>query len=208
MASLQKNIANQNLPFALVNATNGGASTTTSTSSLTAFVTKDGTQGSAGGTFTYLGTGEWNYVPTQAETNVTSLGFYVTSSGNIPFHATIWTDPGVLLSQGTGTNQISLSAGVVTVGTNNDKTGYTLTATAQSSMADILLDRDMSVGVDSGSTSVRTPRQAFRALRNKIDTSSGTLTVYKEDDLTASWTGSVTGSTSASPIVTVDPAGP
>ncbi len=34
----------------------------------------------------------------------------------------------VRLSPGTGTGQISLSSGAVTVGTNNDKTGYSLTA--------------------------------------------------------------------------------
>ena len=33
----------------------------------------------------------------------------------------------VLLSNGTGTGQVSLSSGAVTVGTNNDKTGYALT---------------------------------------------------------------------------------
>lgn len=35
----------------------------------------------------------------------------------------------VLLSSGTGTGQVSLSSGAVTVGTNNDKTGYSLSAT-------------------------------------------------------------------------------
>jgi hypothetical protein len=35
----------------------------------------------------------------------------------------------VLLSSGTGTGQVSLSSGTVTVGTNNDKTGYALTQT-------------------------------------------------------------------------------
>lgn len=40
----------------------------------------------------------------------------------------------VLLSSGTGTGQVSLSSGAVTVGTNNDKTGYSLTnLTVQSS---------------------------------------------------------------------------
>lgn len=34
----------------------------------------------------------------------------------------------VLLSPGTGTGQVSLSSGAVTVGTNNDKTGYSLSA--------------------------------------------------------------------------------
>jgi hypothetical protein len=37
----------------------------------------------------------------------------------------------VLLSSGTGTGQISLSSGAVTVGTNNDKTGYTISGTKQ-----------------------------------------------------------------------------
>ena len=35
----------------------------------------------------------------------------------------------VLLSSGTGTGQVLLSSGTVTVGTNNDKTGYSLTVT-------------------------------------------------------------------------------
>src|SRR6516164_5818332 len=46
--------------------------------------------------------------------------------------------------------------------------------------ADALLNRDMSVGTDSGSPSVRTVRQALRFLRNKWAISAGTLTVYKE----------------------------
>lgn len=100
----------------------------------------------------------------------------------------------------------SVTAGV-TVTTNNDKTGYALTSGERTSVADVLLDRDMSVGTDSGSPTVRTVRQALRALRNKMDASSGTtLTIYKEDDSTASWTAALTGSGSASPIVTVDPA--
>jgi len=35
----------------------------------------------------------------------------------------------VLLSSGTGTGQLSLSSGLVTVGTNNDKTGYSISGT-------------------------------------------------------------------------------
>lgn len=72
-------------------------------------------------------------------------------------------------------------------------------------IADVYLDRDMSAGVDSGSTTVRTPRQALRALRNKVSVTAGTATITKEDDATASWTAAVTGT----PTVTaVDPAGP
>lgn len=74
--------------------------------------------------------------------------------------------------------------------------------------ADALLNRDMSSGTDSGSTTVRTVRQALRLNRNKVDISAGTMTVYKEDDSTASWTSAVTTDGSAEPIVSSDPAGP
>ncbi len=71
-------------------------------------------------------------------------------------------------------------------------------------IADAILNRDMSVGTDSGSTTVRTVRQALRALRNRFVVSAGTVTVYKEDDSTASFTAVVTGT----PAVTqVNPAG-
>jgi len=59
----------------------------------------------------------------------------VTPSGTITYivmgtpPASATSLPTVLLSPGTGTGQISLASGAVTVGTNNDKTGYSLTAT-------------------------------------------------------------------------------
>jgi hypothetical protein len=72
-------------------------------------------------------------------------------------------------------------------------------------IADGLLDRDMATGSDSGSTTVRTVRQALRALRNKVSVSGGTATITKEDDSTASWTAAVTGTPA---VTSVDPAGP
>jgi hypothetical protein len=74
--------------------------------------------------------------------------------------------------------------------------------------ADALLDRDMATGTDSGSTTVRTPRQALRFLRNKRTSAAGTLTVYKENDSVASWDAALTTDAAAVPVVTVDPAGP
>jgi hypothetical protein len=44
----------------------------------------------------------------------------------------------VLLSNGTGTGQVSLSSGTVTVGTNNDKTGYGLSSAAVQAIWDAL----------------------------------------------------------------------
>jgi hypothetical protein len=105
------------------------------------------------------------------------------------------------------TGAVGSVTGGVTVTTNNDKTGYALTAGERTSVADALLDRDMSTGADNGSTTVRTVRQALRFLRNKWSIAAGTLTVTKEDDVTASWTAAVT-QTAGDPVSAVDPAGP
>lgn len=82
----------------------------------------------------------------------------------------------------------------------------TLTTTERNAMADALLDRNMATGTDSGSPTVRTVRQALRALRNKFSFSGSTRTVFKEDDTTASWTSVVTTDAAAVPIVSDDPA--
>jgi hypothetical protein len=75
--------------------------------------------------------------------------------------------------------------------------------------ADALLDRNMASGADNGSTTVRTPRQALRILRNKwsID-SDGEQTIMKEDDATPSWTQQLATDGSAQPVTGTDPAGP
>jgi hypothetical protein len=90
----------------------------------------------------------------------------------------------------------------------NSVTASALAADAVAEIADGFLDRNMATGSDSGSTTVRTPRQALRFLRNKWAVSAGTLTVYKEDDSTSSWTAAVTGDAAADPIVSSDPGGP
>ena len=46
-------------------------------------------------------------------------------------------------------------------------------------------------------------RQALRAIRNKVSVVGTALTVTKEDDTTASWTGVITGTPA---VTTVDPA--
>jgi hypothetical protein len=69
--------------------------------------------------------------------------------------------------------------------------------------ADALLNRDMSAVSD---TNARSPLNALRVLRNKIDTTGGTLTVSKEDDTTEAWTAALTSNASADPITGVDPA--
>lgn len=94
-----------------------------------------------------------------------------------------------------------------TVSSRLASASYTTPPTAVEN-ADALLDRNMATGADSGSTTVRTVRQALRFLRNKWSISGTTLTVCKEDDSTTSFTSVVTPTVGASPITAVDPAGP
>jgi len=73
---------------------------------------------------------------------------------------------------------------------------------------DAVLDRNMSTGTDSGSTTVRTVRQALRFLRNKWTITGTTLSVKKEDDSTESWAAVVGSTTNTDGITSVDPTGP
>lgn len=68
---------------------------------------------------------------------------------------------------------------------------------------DELLNRDMSAVFD---TTLRSPLNALRFIRNKWSISGNTLTVTKEDDTTTAWTATVTTSAGADPIVGNDPA--
>lgn len=108
-----------------------------------------------------------------------------------------------------GANVVSIASGAVTsTAFTTDAIGSTqLASTAVIKISDGLLDRDMSIGGDTGTTTVRTVRQALRFLRNKWSITAGTLTVCKEDDTAASWTAAMTTDSTASPITAVDPAG-
>lgn len=76
--------------------------------------------------------------------------------------------------------------------------------TALAAVAVAFLDSLLSAG-DSDALNARTVRSALRALRNKIGTSAGTLTVCKEDDTAAAWTAAVTEDAAANPITEIDP---
>ena len=78
---------------------------------------------------------------------------------------------------------------------------------AVNEMADGLLDRDMSTGVDSGSSAVRTARDALRSLRNRVDLSENTLTVFGEDDVTEAWRASLTTTGDSNFPTAMDPSG-
>lgn len=102
MASLQKNVSGQNFTFCLVNATTGAALTGATVS---VFVTKDNAaQASGGGTVTGSGNGQYNYAPTQAETNATDVGFLMTATSAIPVNLDFHTD----VVDGNGLLQVDL----------------------------------------------------------------------------------------------------
>ena len=67
--------------------------------------------------------------------------------------------------------------------------------------ADALLGRNISGGSSVG----RTVKQALHFLRNKWSIGGGTLTVTDTDDVTTSWTATVS-TTAGNPVSTVDPA--
>lgn len=67
-----------------------------------------------------------------------------------------------------------------------------LATDAVNEIADGLLDRNMATGADSGSSAVRTPRDALRALRNRVASDATQIYVYEEDDTTIKWRASIT----------------
>jgi hypothetical protein len=163
--------------------------------------------GAIGGSVTEIGNG-WYYV----NYNTTDTG----TVGDLAAHCTATSgDPTDFVDQVADTTVGTLGVVVVTnsdktgytASTVSDKTGYALTSGERNSVADAMLDRDMSTGADNGSTTVRTVRQALRFLRNKWAISGSTLTVYKEDDTTSSWTSALTTTAGANPVTTSDPAG-
>jgi len=184
-----KNVASQKIKLFAFDSTTG-VGKTGDAANLTAYVSKDN------GTVTVLGDtsatemdatnakGWYLFDLTQAETNADSLLFSGKSStSNIQVCGQIYE-----------TYPASFTAFV--------------TPPTAIENADALLNRDMSTGADSGSTTVRTVRQALRFIRNKVSIAAGTMTVTKEDDATASWTAVVTTDAAAVPITAIDPAGP
>lgn len=77
-------------------------------------------------------------------------------------------------------------------------------ATYVAEIADAVLNRKLdSSGDGTDTTDERTVRSALRAMRNKVSVATGTMTVYKEDDATVAWSGTVSNTSD----VTVNPTG-
>ena len=132
-------------------------------------------------------------------TNSDKTAYTLTQAANDQIINAVWATPVRTITGGT----ITSVASPVAVASNYDKGNYTLSTTQVTVIADGLLERDMSAGTDSGSPTFRTPRQAFRASRNKVDLAG---VVYKEDDTTSSWTFVVASDSNTTRITSVDPA--
>jgi hypothetical protein len=91
MASLIKNISGQHIKFTMVSATTGGADTA---ATVTVKVSIDaGAQAGGAGAVTNLTNGQYDYAPTQPETNGSDVGFLFTATGDIPVHVDFHPDP-------------------------------------------------------------------------------------------------------------------
>ena len=86
---IRKNVASQNIPFVLKNASSG---LTLTGATCSGYITKDGGAVAAlAGTFSEKGDGLYNYVPTQAETNANAFGIVITATGALPVDFTVIT---------------------------------------------------------------------------------------------------------------------
>jgi hypothetical protein len=76
-----------------------------------------------------------------------------------------------------------------------------LATDAGQEIADQVLDRNMATGADSGTSAIRTPRDALRTLRNRVASDGTQIYVYQEDDTTIKWTASITTVVSTNPHI-------
>jgi hypothetical protein len=120
MASLRKNVASQHISFVLVNSSTGAA-LTGATFTSKAWVAKDGSQAGFAGTFTELGNGQYDYSPTQSETNCTSFGLAINPTSSVPVNLQMFTDnwdtTAAVITSGSGTAQLTVTSGVASANT-------------------------------------------------------------------------------------------
>ena len=87
---LKKNTAGQFIYFALINATDGSAHTGQTP---TGYQAIDGAaQGAIGGAVTENANGQYEYAPSQGDTNGDEIGYFFVNSGSIPVSITVTTE--------------------------------------------------------------------------------------------------------------------
>ena len=102
---------------------------------------------------------------------------------------------------GTAPNSLALGAIYWVISSNLSSTTFALSTTQGG------------LGVATSSTGAFTATKvtgrdmlsALRYLRNKVDISGSTMTVYQEDDTAAAWNAALTATAGVNPITTVDP---
>ncbi len=157
----------------------------------------DGTFAAGGGTVTEdTGTGSYKYAMSQADTNGNDISFIFSVATAMPVCVNIVTtaaDPtnattfgltnldATVSSRSTyaGTAVASVTA-PVTVGTNNDKTGYSLTVTPPTAdqNADALLDR--AAGIETNRTVRQGLRLMLSALAGKLSGAATTTVTIRD----------------------------
>lgn len=83
----RKNVASQNLPFALINAATGAAMTGATVSGFRSI--DGGAQAGVTGTLSEKANGQYNLALSQADTNGNHIGYLFTATGAIPAHITV-----------------------------------------------------------------------------------------------------------------------
>lgn len=148
---LSKNTAGQTVAFGLVSASTGAALTGATVSVRRCL---DGTFGAAGGTVTEDANGLYKFAPTQADTNADQVAYFFTASGAVPVCYNLRTTAAnmadamrfgltALPNVNAGANgglPTGDASGRVTVGTNADKTGYSLTQAFPTNFASLAVN--------------------------------------------------------------------
>ncbi len=126
------------------------------------------------------------------------------------------------LAVGNRTGSVDSVVDPVTVGTNNDKTGYSIgvggiaatafaanaidAAALDPSAGQEIADRILLRGLQTGADGPRTVQDALRTLRNRVAIATGGATdVYEEDDTTVAWSAAATRDASANNITEIVP---
>lgn len=196
MSALRKNVASQVVTFCLVNATTGAALTG---ATVTTKVALDGTQSAGAGTVTELGTGQYKYVPTQAETNGASVGFCFTATNAVPVNLHCFTtsqDPTIAQTGDAYARLGAAGAGLTALGdtrianldaavsTRLATAGYTAPPTAAANATQVRSEL---------TTELAQITLAKKILKNRTQTnpSTGIMTVYDDDGTTPLLTANI-----------------
>ena len=132
---------------------------------------------------------------TSTKVATVSPNWETTPANDTTYEVLVTETSGVVLAMAAGT---ITAAAIATDAIDDDA----LAGDAVTAIVDQMFKRDMSAVTGEASRSLL---NAVRFLRNKWSVSSGTLTVFKEDDSTTAWSASVTTNSAAEPIVSSDP---